>query len=48
MKRPVVRDKQAAVLLGIGCFGLGWFFLYDAWEARGGDTPPWFRWATWW
>lgn len=48
MGRPYIRDKQTAVLLGLGCFGAGWWLLYDAWEGRGGQTPRWFRWATWW
>lgn len=48
MKRPVVRDKELAVAIGLACFGAGWFFLYDAWEARGTDTPPFLRWLTWW
>jgi hypothetical protein len=48
VRRPYVRDKGTAVVLGLGAFGLGWWLLYDAWEGRGGSTPKWFRWATWW
>jgi hypothetical protein len=48
MRRPLIREKQVAVVLGLAAFGAGWALLYDAWEGRGGQTPRWFRWATWW
>jgi hypothetical protein len=47
-QHPYVRNRHAAVALGLGGFAAGWFFLYDAWEGRGMETPKWFRWATWW
>lgn len=46
--RPYIRDRRTAVCLGFIGFAVGWFCLYDAWEGRGGATPRWFRWATWW
>lgn len=48
MKRPVIRNQQTAVLLGLLFFGLGSACLYDAWEGRGGRTPALLRPVTWW
>lgn len=47
-RRPYVKSQEAAVALGVGCFLAGWFFLWDAWEGRGGETPKVARAFTWW
>ncbi len=39
LRRPMIKDKKAAVLLGGGLFLLGSWFLFDAWERRGQRTP---------
>lgn len=48
MKRPLIRNQRTAIVLGIGLFLLGSWFLYDAFERRGKDTPHVFRPFTWW
>jgi|MudIll2142460700_1097286.scaffolds.fasta_scaffold02380_14 hypothetical protein len=48
MSHPVVRDQRLAVAIGVGCFLAGWWFLYDAWEGRGLNTPKPLRAFTWW
>jgi hypothetical protein len=46
--RPVVADHRLGVALGLGCFLLGWGFLYDAYDGRGRDQPRLLRPFTWW
>lgn len=39
MRRPVIRDKTTAVLVGGALLVAGFYVLYDAWEGRGGRKP---------
>ena len=48
MNRPHVRSQALALALGLAGFGLGWAFLYDAFEGRGKHTPGILRPFTWW
>jgi hypothetical protein len=48
IKRPHVKSQTLAVALGLAGFGLGWAFLYDAFEGRRQDTPKVLRPFTWW
>jgi hypothetical protein len=48
MKRPLMRDQGSAIIIGVGLFLLGSWFLYDAWERRGLKTPRIARPFTWW
>lgn len=47
-RRPFVRDKNLGIGLGVAAFLLGSFFLWDAWEGRGGETPKLMRPFAWW
>jgi hypothetical protein len=46
--RPFFRSQRTAFAVGIAGFGLAWWALYDAFEARGQDTPRPLRPFTWW
>jgi hypothetical protein len=48
MKRGRIPNQTVAVVLGVGFFLAGSWFLYDAWEGRGATTPRIFRPFTWW
>jgi hypothetical protein len=48
MRRPFFRSKEIAIVVGLSAFGLAWFALYDAYEARGDGTPKLLRPFTWW
>lgn len=48
LPKPLFKDKNVAVGVGVALFLAGSFCLYDAWERRGGHTPLVARWATWW
>jgi len=48
VQRPLVKDQAAAILIGVGLFLAGSWFLYDAWERRGQRTPRIARPFTWW
>lgn len=39
MKRPLIKDKRTAVIVGSALTLLGFVILYDAWEGRGGKRP---------
>lgn len=39
MSRPVIRSKQASILVGGALTLLGFVILYGAWEGRGGRKP---------
>lgn len=38
-RKPWIRDKRAAVLLGLALFVAGVVVLWDAYERRGGRAP---------
>ena len=38
-RRPWIRDRRTALLLGYGGLLVGSFALYDAYESRGRDKP---------
>lgn len=48
VKRPAFRRQSTAIAVGLGALGLAWFALYDAYQARGLDTPRPLRPITWW
>lgn len=48
MRRPLFPSKEIALTIGLGGFVLAWVALYDAFEARGQDTPRVLRPFTWW
>jgi len=48
MARPLVKSQTAAIMIGVGLFLAGSWFLYDAWERRGQRTPRIARPFTWW
>ncbi len=39
MRRPVIRNKRTAVLVGLAMVAGGFVVLYDAYEGRGGKKP---------
>lgn len=39
MTRPIIRDRDAALYLGLLAWGIGLCLLYDAYERRGVDRP---------
>ncbi len=41
MRRPLIRDKGTAVIVGGALVAAGFVVLYDAWDGRGGKKP-WF------
>jgi hypothetical protein len=47
-RRPFVGSPTLGALLGLASFGLGWFFLWDAYDGRGADQPRLLRPFTWW
>lgn len=47
-RRPFFQQQHVAFVVGIAAFGLAWWALYDAFEARGQDTPKALRPFTWW
>lgn len=38
-RKPIVKDRHTAVVLGVGFYLLGTLFLWDAHEHRGKDRP---------
>lgn len=48
MRKPLIRDKTTAVVVGTVLLAAGFGLWYDAWERRGGSTPAFLRWATFW
>lgn len=48
MKRPFFPSQGVALAVGLAGFGLAWWALYDAYEARGARTPRALRPFTWW
>ncbi len=47
-RRPLFRNSNTAVVVGVALFLAGSWCLYDAWEGRGRDTPRIARPFTWW
>lgn len=41
---PFIRDRQTAVMLGVGLYLAGTFVLWDAFEHRGASRPFVMRW----
>lgn len=39
MGRPLVRDRNLALYLGLAAWLAGGILLWDAWENRGQDRP---------
>ena len=39
MRRPYIRSKRTAVVLGLALLAASFFVLYDAWDGRGGKKP---------
>lgn len=39
MRRPLIRDKTTAVVVGLVLVAAGFCVLYDAYEGRGGKKP---------
>lgn len=39
MKRPRIRDRNHALVAGVGALVLGSWLLYDAYEGRGRSRP---------
>jgi hypothetical protein len=39
MRRPLIRDKRTAIVVGSALLAGGFVILYDAWEGRGGRKP---------
>jgi hypothetical protein len=37
--KPLFRDRNLAIIVGVGLFAAGAFCLHDAWERRGSRTP---------
>lgn len=48
MSRPFFRNQGVAISVGMLGFGVAWWALYDAYQARGADTPKLLRPFTWW
>ena len=48
MSRPIIRNRNTAILAGVGMFLGGALLLHDAFEGRGVDTPWWARAFTFW
>jgi hypothetical protein len=42
-RKPLVADRQMALLLGVSFFIAGAVLLYDAHEGRGRERPFWLR-----
>lgn len=38
-RRPLIRDKRAAVVAGLLVTGVGLMLLWDAWPGRGHKMP---------
>jgi hypothetical protein len=43
-KRPLVRDRKTALVLGLAAYVVGSRLIYDAYEARGVKAPWGIRW----
>lgn len=48
MSRPLVRNRNTAITVGVAMFLGGALLLHDAFEGRGQDTPWWARPFTFW
>lgn len=48
LRKPVIASQTLEVTAGVGCFLLGSFLLWDAWEGRGQRSPRIVRPFTWW
>lgn len=48
MRRPVFPSQRVAIGVGLAGFALAWFALWDAYQARGQDTPRLLRPFAWW
>ncbi len=46
MSKPIVRDRQLALALGMAAYVLGTVMLWDAFENRGKSRPFWMRFAS--
>lgn len=40
-RRPLVRDRRTALMLGVAAYVAGFVLLYDAYEHRGKGRPLW-------
>lgn len=43
MRRPWIKNRRAAIVLGSVGFVVSVLVLYDAYERRGGRSPIWVR-----
>lgn len=42
-RKPIVGDRQTAIVMGLAAYALGTLLLWDAYEHRGKDRPFIFR-----
>jgi hypothetical protein len=47
-RRHLFRDPRLEAAAGVAAFAVGWWLLYNAYDARGRNQPKLLRPFTWW